>query len=310
MRDPLIRRTESLFAGAGGLDLFGRAWLPERPERGVLLVHGWAEHSGRYEPLAAWLAARGCAVHAFDHRGHGRSAGVRGHLRRFAELLDDVGIALERARADAGAGPLFLVGHSLGGLVVAAFAAEREPRIDGAACSGAALALAQMPSRPRRALLGLLARLAPRLRVDRPIAPEALSRDPEVGRTYAEDPLVLRRMTLGFGAAFLGAVERTAAAASRIAVPMLLLHGGDDPLCPAEGSRRFFAGLRSPGSALRVYPGLRHEIFNEPEREQVFGDLLAWMLARSSEAARRPPAARWAVSGGETVGGGEERRVG
>src|SRR5262249_53550236 len=101
--------------------------------------------------------------------------------------------------------------------------------------------------------------------------------DPEVGRAYLADPLVLRRMSLGFGAAFLGAQAETLAAAPRVAVPMLILHGADDPLCPAEGSRRFFAGLRRSESALRIYPGLRHEILNEPEREAVLGDLLEWM---------------------------------
>jgi alpha-beta hydrolase superfamily lysophospholipase len=125
--------------------------------------------------------------------------------------------------------------------------------------------------------------------VDRPIATEALSRDPEVGRAYTEDPLVLHRMSLGFGAAFLDATRRTAASASGVGVPMLLLHGADDPLCAAEGSRRFRAGLATPGSDLRIYPGLRHEILNEPEQETVLADLLQWM--RSIAAGARSGAA-------------------
>jgi alpha-beta hydrolase superfamily lysophospholipase len=299
VQEPRIRRRELLFEGAGGLDLFGRAWLPERAERSVLLVHGWAEHSGRYEHVGAWLAARGCAVHAYDHRGHGRSAGPRGHTRRFADLLDDLEIALARARAEAPELPLFLLGHSMGGLVVAAFAAGRDPEVAGVATSGAALALADVPPRVQLALLRLLARLAPRLRMTRPIATEALARDPEVGRAYAEDPLVLRRMTLGFGAAFLGAALRAPPAAGAVRVPMLLLHGAEDALCPAEGSRRFHAGLAAPGSDLRVYPGLRHEILNEPEREGVLQDLLGWM--RSAETGSRPAAPAPLASGRETL---------
>jgi len=281
VEDRPIRRQPLRFPGAGGLELAGRAWLPERPERAVLLVHGWAEHSGRYEHVGAWLAGRGCAVHAYDHRGHGLSAGPRGHLRRFDELLDDLECALARLRTAQPALPLFVVGHSMGGLVTAAFAALRAPEIAGAATSGAALAVADAPSPARLALLRLAARVLPRLRLERPIRPEALSRDPEVGRAYAADPLVLRRMSLGFAAAFLGAQAATLAAAPRVAVPMLLLHGSDDPLCPVEGSRRFFAGLASRESALRVYPGLRHEILNEPEREAVLGDLLEWMQQRA-----------------------------
>jgi alpha-beta hydrolase superfamily lysophospholipase len=288
VQEPRIRRRELLFEGAGGLDLFGRSWLPERASRSVLLVHGWAEHSGRYDHVGSWLAARGCAVHAYDHRGHGRSAGPRGHARRFADLLDDLGMALDRARAESPALPSFLFGHSMGGLVVAAFAAARDPEIAGAATSGAALELGEVPPPARLALLRLLAGIAPRLRIDRPIAGDALSRDPEVGRAYAEDPLVLRRMTLGFGAAFLGAARRAPPAADAVRVPMLLLHGGDDALCPASGSRRFHAGLSAPGSDLRVYPGLRHEILNEPEWETVLQDLLRWM--RAVEAGVRPAA--------------------
>ncbi len=266
-----------MFEGSGGLDLFGRSWLPDRPERALLLVHGWAEHSGRYEHVGAWFAARGCAVHAYDHRGHGRSAGARGHARRFEELLDDLEIALARARDETPELPLFLVGHSMGGLVVTAFAAERAPKVAGVVTSGAALAVADPPSGLQKLLLPLLARLAPRLRMDRPIATDTLSRDPEVGRAYVEDPAVLRQMTLAMGAGFLKAVARTRASAGQVRVPMLLLHGGDDRLCPAEGSQRFFEGLSVPACDLRVYPGLRHEIFNEPERESVFEDALGWM---------------------------------
>lgn len=285
MQDAGIRRRELVFEGAGGLDLFGRSWLPDRPERAVLLVHGWAEHSGRYEHVGAWLAARGCAVHAYDHRGHGRSAGVRGHARCFEELLDDLEIALARARAEAPELPLFVVGHSMGGLVVSAFAAFRAPEVTGVVTSGAALAVADVPSRARLLLLRLVALVAPRLRMDRPIASDALSRDPEVGRAYCEDPAVLRQMTLGMGAAFLTAVGRTLGAAHLVRVPMLLLHGGDDPLCLPAGSRGFFESLSVPASDLRVYPGLRHEIFNEPEREAVFEDMLGWMRRVASPGA-------------------------
>src|SRR5262249_30279502 len=204
-------------------------------------------------------------------------AGPRGHLRRFGDLLDDVGLELAQLRTAHPALPLFVVGHSMGGLVTAAFAAMRAPEIAGAATSGAAFAVSDAPTPAPLPAPRLPRPRAPRLRMERPTRGEALSRDPEVGRASLADPLVLRRMSLGFGAAFLGAQAETLAAAPRVAVPMLILHGADDPLCPAEGSRRFFAGLRHHESALRVYPGLRHEILNEPEREAVLGDLLEWM---------------------------------
>jgi acylglycerol lipase len=272
-----IRRAESPFQVPGHATLFRRSWVPPEAQNLVVLVHGYAEHSGRYEHVGRWLASRGCAVHAYDQRGHGRADGPRGHVRRFGDFLDDLACFLELCRREHPDLPAFAVGHSMGGLVVAAFACERAPDLAGAALSGAALELGQVPSAPERAALRLLRPLAPRLALQRPIAPELLSRDPSVGRAYLEDPLVFRRITLSLAAELFDAGGRTLQGAGRVRIPMLVLHGEDDRLCLASGSRRFFEGLGTAGSDLRVIPGLRHEIFNEPERESVFADLLGWM---------------------------------
>jgi alpha-beta hydrolase superfamily lysophospholipase len=282
---PVIRRTESSIAGSGRVALATRSWAPAEPERALLVVHGWAEHCGRYEHLGTWFATHGCAVHAFDHRGHGRSEGRRGHADRFDDLLDDVEIMLDRVRGEHPGLPLFVVGHSMGGLVVAAFARERQPEVAGIVTSGAALAVSEVPSRPRLALLRALRRFAPRLTMARLVPPEGLSRDPEVARAYTGDPLVLRRMSLALGSELLDAVERTRAGAAEVRTPMLLLHGAEDPICPPEGSRGFFAQLTAPDSDLRIYPELRHEIFNEPEHAAVFADVLEWMSKRERSGA-------------------------
>ena len=276
----MIRRTESHFAAGRGRSLFRRAWLPPEPRRLLVLVHGYAEHSGRYEPMAAWLAARGCAVHAYDHQGHGRSDGVRGHVRRFADLLDDLEVFLARVRDEPPGLPAFVIGHSMGGLVVAAFVRERRPELVGAVTSGAALRLAEVPSGALLLALRLLRRVAPRFTMTRPIAPEALSRDPEVGRAYLDDPLVLRRMSVSLAAEIFDAGRRTLRGGADVRLPMLVLHGEADPLCPASGSRTFYEQLGTAGSDLRIYPKLRHEIFNEPEQESVFADLLEWLRER------------------------------
>src|SRR5262249_4030085 len=152
--------------------------------------------------VGAWLAGRGCAVHAYDHRGHGLSAGPRGHLPPFGELIDDGELALAQLRTVHEALPPFVVGHSMGGLVTAAFAALRAAAIAGSAPPGAGSAGGDAPTGAGLLALRLAALVAPRLRIERPIRGEALSRDPEVGRAYLADPLVLRRMSLGFGAAF------------------------------------------------------------------------------------------------------------
>jgi alpha-beta hydrolase superfamily lysophospholipase len=250
--------------------------LPDEPTRAVLLVHGYAEHSGRYEEMATWLAARGCAVHAYDHRGHGRSDGPRCHVGRFDEFLDDLAAMQGAVRSEHPELPITLVGHSMGGLIMLAFLAERTPPVESAVSSGAALSVAAVS--PLRVLLArTVRRVLPRLAMGSGLDPDGLSRDPDVLRRYLEDPLIHRTMTTSLGAELLGAAPRTAARAGQVQVPLLLLHGESDPICSVEGSRGFHAGLRAPGSALRTYPELRHEIFNEPEREQVWQDLWNWL---------------------------------
>ena len=247
----------------------------------LLLVHGYAEHSGRYEEMAGWFAVRGAAVHAYDHRGHGRSGGPRCHVARFDDFLDDLAAVLAAVRTQHPALPVTLIGHSMGALITLAFLTERQPALASAVTSGAALSLGAV-SPIRVALARALRRILPRLSLGSGLDPQGLSRDPEVVRRYLEDPLVHRTMTASLGAEMISAAPRTAARASQVAVPLLLLHGAADPLCAAEGSRRFHAGLRSPGSALRIYPELRHEIFNEPERETVWQDVLTWLEERSA----------------------------
>lgn len=273
---PIIRRTESHFVSESGRTLFRRAWIPERVDQVLLLVHGLAEHSGRYEGIARWFAERNTAVHAFDHQGHGRANGRRGHLRRFRHLLDDLGSVLSTVQNEHPEHRVILVGHSMGGLVVTEFLRARKPKVPGAVISGAALALHPRISSLRVSMLRVAQRLAPLWRISTIIDTEALSRDPAVGIAYSADPLVLKRMTLGLAGELFATIRGAAGRAAEIEVPMLLLHGEDDLICPVEGSRSFEAALVTP-SELRTYPGLRHEIFNEPERETVFEDIAVWL---------------------------------
>lgn len=280
-----IRRIEDHFEGAGGRRLFRRSWLPSEPRSALLLVHGFGEHCGRYEEMATWLAERGFAVHAYDHQGHGRSPGPRGHAQRFDDLLDDLEAfvdLVDEAHPDLSR---ILLGHSMGGLIVTALACERAPAIDLLVTSGPLLERARDFGMPKVLLARLLGRLLPRFGMQAGLDENALSRDPQVVRRYVEDPLVHGRMSAGLAAGILAAIQRTALAAARVRVPMLLLHGEDDRLCPASGSIAFHAKLphhEVAGSRLHTYPNLRHEIFNEPEREKVWLDLVAWLEERGS----------------------------
>lgn len=282
MQSSVVRRAESRFEGADGTPLHRRSWLPPTPRQALVVVHGFAEHSGRYDELGAWFAARGHAVHALDHRGHGRSGGPRAHVDSFDHLLDDVAVFVDLVRREHPGVPVTLVGHSMGGLVVAGLLSRGGPEVAGAVTSGAALALSDGFSRSRITAARALRRILPRLRLSSGLDTGGLSRDPEVVRRYLEDPLVFRRMTAAFAAELLSAVERVGSLRHDLHVPILVLHGEDDPICPPAGSRALFERTRAPRSALRLYPKLRHEIFNEPEREDVYQDVLAWLRDHES----------------------------
>jgi len=262
--------------------LFRRAWMPPSPRRTLAIVHGFAEHSGRYDHVGAWFSTRDYAVHAYDQRGHGRSDGERGHVDAFSLFLDDLESFLDVVRSEHSEQPLFLLGHSMGGLLTSALLAERKPDLVGAIVTGPPLVLGPGVSRLKLRMARTLRRFAPHLRMSAGIRSSDLSRDAKVVQEYDEDPLVFRQPTASLGAEMLDAVARIAPAALQVRTPMLLLHGEADRLCPPSGSRAFHAQLRGTGHRLRVYPRLRHEILNEPEQEQVFEDILAWIEEREA----------------------------
>lgn len=246
----------------------------------MLFVHGFGEHSGRYEVIARWFAERGRSVHAYDQMGHGLSSGARGHVTRFDDYLDDLEFMLQRVSSESKNPLPILIGHSLGGLIAATLACERSPAISRLVLSGPALDLGDDISRLKIGLARLLRRLMPGFSMDAGLDENALSRDPEVVRCYREDPQVHGRMSASLAVGMMERQETTSASNNQIKVPVLLLHGEADGLCPVESTRAFYEGLApevASQSEIKTYPGLKHEIFNEPEREQVFQDLLSWL---------------------------------
>lgn len=279
-----IRRSESQVELSGFGERYCRSWTPPSPVRAMVIVHGYAEHTGRYDEMAMYFAERNFVVRAYDQAGHGRTAGPRGHVDRFDRLVDDLDEFLKRLGRDYPGLPVALVGHSMGGLVVAATAAFRKPAVEQVVLSGASLQLGSKDYGWRQRLSLSVARIlslvAPRFPISMGLDSHGLSRDPEVIRRYEEDPLVKDRMSVRFASGLGQMIQTIRDAAGEIDRPIMILHGGEDPICAADGSRRFFAGLSSQiaaQSVLKIYPELRHEIFQETERQLIWQDMLRFI---------------------------------
>jgi alpha-beta hydrolase superfamily lysophospholipase len=272
------RHEEGRFAGVGGLDVRWQAWLPDRePRATVLISHGAAEHGGRYAWTAEQLVARGCAVYAIDHRGHGRSAGPRAYVDRVDNAVADLHTLSATARERQPGAPLFLLGHSMGGLIALAYASRHQDELSGLVLSAP---LAVLEANPSTRLAGrVLSAAAPRLPVYK-IDGTTVSRDPQVVRAYDDDPLNHRGMlparTVGELAATVAALPDTL---PELRLPILTVYGTADRLVDNAGSRLVDELCGSADSTLIAYDGLYHEVLNEPERERVIADVGGWIDA-------------------------------
>lgn len=281
-----VRREQHPCRTADGLDLYCRSWTPADPQGVLIIVHGLSEHGGRYRETAEFFCRRGWAVFAGDLRGHGRSpdtpGGGRVHVKRFNEYLLDVEAFLDVARQAFEALPLFLLGHSMGGLVAIRYVLENPEHQAGVVISSPALA-AHPEFRPPlllRLLVGLLSWLAPSLLFKSDLEVEALSRDPQVVKDYVADPLVTRKVSARWYSEAMKAMKRSREQAGELKVPMLLMQSGADRLVdPGEPAR--WAGAAPPHRVDFVeWEGLFHEMFNEPEKDRVRARTLDWLNAR------------------------------
>lgn len=270
------------FSGAGAVDIFWQAWLPDGEPRAVIgMAHGASEHSGRYAWTGSQLAARGYALYALDHRGHGKSGGPRAVIDRMDNAVADLGELLALAARESGGGAKpFLFGHSMGGCVALAFATRRQEEIRGLMLS-APVAVLEAASPVQRMAGHVLSIVAPKLGVY-PIDSSTVSRDPEVVRDYDADPLnyhgKLPARTVHELALEVGRFEESI---PRITVPLLVQVGTGDALVPPVSSELVYERASSEDKTIKRYDGLYHEILNEPEREQVVSDTLAWLDAHS-----------------------------
>lgn len=273
-----LHHSSGFFLGRGGLRIYYQGWVPENPRLAAILVHGAGEHSGRYQRLAEFLVDHQVATYALDHRGYGQSQGARSHVNRFSEYLDDLRAFVDWVEGQNPDWKRVMLGHSLGGLIALNYALDYPETLAGLIVSGPALKLRLKVPGWQKALLPLLSALAPRLAFPNSIAPEWVSRDPEVVQKYATDPLVVRVATPRWFQEFQRAMQSTSRRAADLAVPSLFLQGDADLLVDPEQTVAVYNQVKNPDKRLRVYPGYYHEVFNDPGKEQVCQDVLDWLV--------------------------------
>ncbi len=272
-----MNHTETTWQSADGAALFAQSWEPEAPPKAVVcLVHGLGEHSGRYTHVAQALANAGYALLTFDLRGHGKTPGPRGHVRNETAFLDDIDCLLRQAAARYPGRPLFLYGHSLGGLLVLFYSLRRKPRLNGVIATSPALLTPLGEQKAKVALSKALGSLLPGMTIATGLDAHQISRDPEVVRAYRADPLVHGKASFAFGASLIRMIDYTRGHAAGFPLPLLLVHGSADEITYAQGSQEFAAQVTTPVT-LKIWPGLKHETHNEPEQAQTIAYLIEWL---------------------------------
>jgi alpha-beta hydrolase superfamily lysophospholipase len=274
-------RTERNFDGVGGVRIVYDVWTPDAPARAVVVLsHGLGEYARRYDHVAQRFGDAGLVTYALDHRGHGRSGGKRMLVRDISEYTGDFDTLVRIATREHHGLKCIVLGHSMGGGIVFAYGVERPDNYDMMVLSAPAVAAQELVSPLMIIAAKVLGVLVPGLPVQE-LDVAAISRDPAVVQAYNDDPLVYHgKVPTGVGRALLQVGETMPQRAPALTAPLLVVHGSDDRLIPVDGSRRLVECVGSTDVELKVCPGLYHEVFNEPERDQVLGDVVSWILKR------------------------------
>lgn len=276
-----MTRAERSFEGFGGVRIVYDVWTPAIPPRAVVVLsHGFGEYARRYDYVAQRFEEAGLVTYALDHRGHGRSGGKRMLVRSTSEYTADFDTLVRIATREHPGLKCVVLGHSMGGGIVFAYGVERPDNYDLMVLSGPTVAAQDQVSPLLAAAAKVLGVLVPGLPVQE-LEVDAISRDPAVVAAYKNDPLVYHgKVPAGVGRALLQVGETMPQRAPALTAPLLVVHGSDDRLVPVSGSRRLVECVGSTDVELKVYPGLYHEVFNEPERDQVIEDVVSWILKR------------------------------
>jgi acylglycerol lipase len=276
-----MQHKEGTFKGLNGLELYRVAWLPDKDTRAVIIaVHGLAEHIGRYKNVVNYLVPRGYAIYGLDHRGHGKSQGIKGYVDRFDDYITDLKTFYDMVHTEQPDKKIFMLGHSLGGLIAVDYAIKYQTELAGLIVSAPLLKIGASVSPATVLMAKIISALAPKMGVTT-LDASAISKDQAVVDAYVNDPLVYRGKTSArLGVEMIKITNDIPEMIPTITLPLLVMYGTKDRLCDPEGGKMLYEKAGSKDKTLKSYEGLYHEIFNEPEHDAVLADVESWLSAR------------------------------
>jgi acylglycerol lipase len=275
-----MEHIEGTFKGVRDADIYYQAWLPVGEAKAVLfIVHGLGEHSGRYMNVVNHFVPLGYAVYGLDHIGHGKSEGKREIVARFEDFTDTLTIYYQMVTGWQPGKPVFLLGHSMGGLIASYYLLDHQADFKGAVISAPAIKIGESITPVTITLSKILSKLAPGMGM-LGLDVNTISRDPQVVTAYANDPLVFHGKTPArLAAEMLKGMLRVTAEVGKITLPFIVLQGSEDKLVDPRGAQMLYDEASSKDKTIKVYEGFYHEVFNEPERARVLADVDAWLAA-------------------------------
>ncbi len=273
---------KSYFKGKDGTKLYYKKDIPKEPKAIIVVVHGFAEHLGRYEYVKDKLYESGFAVYRYDLRGHGKTEGEKGHIDSFDQFIEDTDQLVNLARNDLPALPIYMLGHSMGGLITFSYGLKYKDKLNGQILSGAAIRKVPQVKGIKGGLIPILNFFAPKRRVKNQLSGDICT-DKKVVEDYDKDKLVLKDATLNFYVQFL--LKGTKFVENNIQsynYPCLIIHGEEDKIISKDGSIYMYENILSKDKEIKIYEGLYHEILNEAEKDIVLGDIINWIEKRGA----------------------------
>lgn len=270
------------FKGKDGIRLHYKKDIPKEPKAVIIIVHGFAEHLGRYEHVKDKLYESGFAVYRYDLRGHGLTEGEKGYIDSFVEFIEDTDQLVNLVKSDLPRLPIYMLGHSMGGLITFSYGLKYNEKLKGQILSGAAIKRVPKVEGIKGGLIQLLNFFVPKMRVKNELS-EDICTDKKVVEDYDNDELILKDATLNFYAQFL--LKGTKFVKNNIQnynYPCLIIHGEKDKIVPKESSIYMYNNISSKDKEIKIYEGLYHEIMNEVEKDMIVRDIINWIEKRGA----------------------------